>query len=500
MLTRPVSGLGLALTGSLHRFAPARQFLVVDRVHAQRAAAFAAVLGVRRFGFRRQGRDHGGKLTGDHAGASSEGPPVRRDGLTFAPFPDVDTVPMPQQIHHFVVFGATSFVGQILTRYLYQRHGIGAGRADVEEVDLEPVDHGGELPQRIEPRFAGPPVVAAGRAERPAPWVGRRDREGAHALHPLDHALGLQLAQRAARHQVPRGRAAATQRRGLTGRRSAPETTAARLRVLTDEAAAVLLSAERGTARCSQRNCCFPAVLGARCRIQSGAVIGADGFGYETYANYALDVLELSARAGLPPPKVYVIDQDQPNAFATGRGPRHAVVCATQGLLRSMPRDEIEGVMAHELMHVKHRDILIGSVAAARGGATSVYGIEPWASRFRGLSEPQVDEVSAALLVAADETAFAVEFLPGQFDQRADSAAQCVQILTGKERPLVSSAKVIILKGSVSANELAKIKGFVINAVDSHEASMAVPSTSPSPCTAWPSPQENKAPSLNTGK
>ncbi len=91
------------------------------------------------------------------------------------------------------------------------------------------------------------------------------------------------------------------------------------------------------------------------------------------------------------------------------------------------------------------------------------------------LSEPQVDEISPALSLVADESAFAVEFLPGQFDQRADSAAQCVQILTGKERPLVSSAKVIVLKGSVSVEEIAKIKGFVINAVDSHEASMAVP-------------------------
>ncbi len=91
------------------------------------------------------------------------------------------------------------------------------------------------------------------------------------------------------------------------------------------------------------------------------------------------------------------------------------------------------------------------------------------------LSEPQVDEISTELSMGADETAFAVEFLPGQFDQRADSAAQCVQILTGKDRPLVSSAKVIILKGGVGEDEIAKIKGFVINAVDSHEASMAVP-------------------------
>ena len=91
------------------------------------------------------------------------------------------------------------------------------------------------------------------------------------------------------------------------------------------------------------------------------------------------------------------------------------------------------------------------------------------------LSEPQVDEVSSALSLGESETAFAVEFLPGQFDQRADSAAQCVQILTGKDRPLVASAKVIILKGALSLDEIKSIKAFVINAVDSHEAGMSVP-------------------------
>ncbi len=89
------------------------------------------------------------------------------------------------------------------------------------------------------------------------------------------------------------------------------------------------------------------------------------------------------------------------------------------------------------------------------------------------LSEPQVDEICPTLQLASDETAFAVEFLPGQFDQRADSAAQCVQILTGKERPQVLSAKVIILKGDVTSDELTKIKSFVINAVDSHELPVA---------------------------
>jgi heat shock protein HtpX len=82
-------------------------------------------------------------------------------------------------------------------------------------------------------------------------------------------------------------------------------------------------------------------------------------------------VASLAQRANMPMPRVAISPSEQPNAFATGRGPRNAVVCATQGLLRSMPADEIEGVMAHELMHVRNRDILIGSVAAAIATAIS---------------------------------------------------------------------------------------------------------------------------------
>ena len=79
----------------------------------------------------------------------------------------------------------------------------------------------------------------------------------------------------------------------------------------------------------------------------------------------------LAQRADMPMPTVAISPNAQPNAFATGRGPKHAVVCATQGLLETLTRDEVEGVMAHELMHVKHRDILIGSVAAAIATAIS---------------------------------------------------------------------------------------------------------------------------------
>jgi heat shock protein HtpX len=80
-------------------------------------------------------------------------------------------------------------------------------------------------------------------------------------------------------------------------------------------------------------------------------------------------VESLTRRAGMPMPKVAIIASQQPNAFATGRNPEHAVVAATEGILRVLDRDELAGVMAHELAHVKHRDILIASVAATLAGA-----------------------------------------------------------------------------------------------------------------------------------
>jgi len=80
-------------------------------------------------------------------------------------------------------------------------------------------------------------------------------------------------------------------------------------------------------------------------------------------------VAALSQRAGLPMPKVYIIPDPSPNAFATGRNPQHAAVAATEGILRELSEDELAGVIAHELAHVKHRDILISSIAATLAAA-----------------------------------------------------------------------------------------------------------------------------------
>ncbi len=82
-------------------------------------------------------------------------------------------------------------------------------------------------------------------------------------------------------------------------------------------------------------------------------------------------VRELAANAGLPMPKVYIIETDQPNAFATGRNPEHAAVAATRGILETLDERELRGVLAHELAHVKHRDTLTMTVTATLAGALS---------------------------------------------------------------------------------------------------------------------------------
>ncbi|MCJ7665009.1 MAG: zinc metalloprotease HtpX, partial [Desulfobacterales bacterium] len=83
-------------------------------------------------------------------------------------------------------------------------------------------------------------------------------------------------------------------------------------------------------------------------------------------------VRELALRGGMPMPKVYRIPQDAPNAFATGRNPQHAAVAVTTGIMKLLNEEELKGVLAHELSHIRHRDILIGTIAATIAGAISM--------------------------------------------------------------------------------------------------------------------------------
>ncbi|MCI0468834.1 MAG: zinc metalloprotease HtpX [Nitrospirae bacterium] len=96
-------------------------------------------------------------------------------------------------------------------------------------------------------------------------------------------------------------------------------------------------------------------------------------------------VRRLSHRAQLPMPKVCIMDEDQPNAFATGRNPEHGTVAVTTGIMRILSREELEGVIAHELAHIKHRDILVSTVAATIAGAISYLAqMAQWAAIFGG--------------------------------------------------------------------------------------------------------------------
>ncbi len=88
-----------------------------------------------------------------------------------------------------------------------------------------------------------------------------------------------------------------------------------------------------------------------------------------TAPQFVAMVRELASKAGIPMPKVYLIDEDAPNAFATGRNPAHAAVAATTGIIRVLSARELRGVMAHELAHVKHRDILLSTISATMAGA-----------------------------------------------------------------------------------------------------------------------------------
>lgn len=149
-------------------------------------------------------------------------------------------------------------------------------------------------------------------------------------------------------------------------------------------------------------------------------------------------VESLARRAGLPMPKVAIISSPQPNAFATGRNPEHAVVAATEGILRILERDELEAVMAHELAHVKHRDILIASVAATLAGAimfVSRFGLFfGGGDRDRG---PAGGILAIAMIILAPIAAFLIQAAISRSREYAADAGGAT--ISGKPRALASA-------------------------------------------------------------
>lgn len=110
-------------------------------------------------------------------------------------------------------------------------------------------------------------------------------------------------------------------------------------------------------------------------------------------------VRELVQKAGMPMPKVYIIESDSPNAFATGRNPEHAAVAVTRGILRLLDEDELKGVIGHELSHIRHRDILISTVAATIAGALSYLAMMArWSLFFGGFGSDDDEGGGANIL------------------------------------------------------------------------------------------------------
>jgi heat shock protein HtpX len=134
----------------------------------------------------------------------------------------------------------------------------------------------------------------------------------------------------------------------------------------------------------------------------------------------------LAQKGGLPMPRVYVIPDPSPNAFATGRSPEHAAVAATEGILRMLPENELEGVIAHELSHVKHRDILISTIAATVAAAIMMLAnMAQWAAIFGGGSRDDRDggRNPIALLALAILAPFAAMLIQMAISRQREFAA-----------------------------------------------------------------------------
>ena len=150
----------------------------------------------------------------------------------------------------------------------------------------------------------------------------------------------------------------------------------------------------------------------------------------------------LRQKAGLPMPVVAIAPSEQPNAFATGRNAQNAVVCCTAGILKLVSKEELEGVMAHELAHIKHRHMLVGTIAATMAGAISMVGsIVKWGAIFGGFGRSDDGDSNPlallAMAIVAPIAAMIIQFaISRQNEFQADETAAK---LTGRPRNLASA-------------------------------------------------------------
>lgn len=173
-------------------------------------------------------------------------------------------------------------------------------------------------------------------------------------------------------------------------------------------------------------------------------------------------VQRLALRANMPMPKVYIIPSEAPNAFATGRNPQHAAVAATEGIIRLLSKDELEGVMAHELAHVANRDTLISTIAATIAGAISMLGnMLQWAAIFGGGNDEEEGGSMAGNLAMA--------FI-------APMVAMLIQMAVSRSREYLADARGAQICGNpISlANALRKL----------HHAAHITPLTEATPATS----------------
>lgn len=157
---------------------------------------------------------------------------------------------------------------------------------------------------------------------------------------------------------------------------------------------------------------------------------------------YAM-VRTLSQKAGLPMPKVYIIDADQPNAFATGRNPKNGAVAVTTGILRLLDRNELAGVIAHELSHIKHRDILVSTIAATIAGAiTYLAQMGQWAFMFGGRKDDEEGGTPGAALLMAIIAPFAAMLIQLAISRTREYGADAGGArLVGNSRHLASALR-----------------------------------------------------------